>query len=138
MALKDFDGDAEDGEKTPLVQFDIGRSAKSLNIVGTVKAEMDRYDREQREVQHVADLPAIRSLWERQDRERAMREESLDLLRRSTIASEQAIADAQRREEEAKAGERRAHRWAILGWLGTLAGLLLAAWPYIKDSLEAL
>lgn len=69
--------------------------------------------------------------------ERRSREiEQLDLLRRSTVASEAAIKDAQRREEEAKAETRRAYAIAVVGAIAGVAGLVLAAWPIVMARLE--
>lgn len=64
--------------------------------------------------------------------------EQLDLLRRSTIASEQAVADAQRREAEAKADALTAREEAAVSrshtraaiWVA-LASLAVAAWVYL-------
>ena len=75
---------------------------------------------------------------ETEKRAQAHREEELALLRRAAEAGEAAIAEALRREQEAKAGERRMQRYAILGLIGTVASLLLAAWPFIKDRLDSM
>lgn len=70
-------------------------------------------------------------------RERREREiEQLDLLRRSTVASEAAIQDAQRRELEAKAETKRAYAIAVVGVIVGVAALVLTAWPIVMTRLE--
>lgn len=92
-------------------------------------------------------LPVNPPHWLRQEEEARQRErEKLDLMRRSTAASEQALADSRQREriaiEEKGEAERRerdargeARRWKIITALMGLASLALSAWTILKDSI---
>ena len=118
----------------------IARQFDTAKTLRDAFAANERRERELRNGLHVAitDPPALRLMRETEKRAQAHREEELALLRRAAEAGEAAIAEALRREQEAKAGERRMQRYAILGLIGTVASLLLAAWPFIKDRLDSM
>ena len=114
-------------------------ASRHFESLVSLKSDIERYAKQAEVVQvQTPDLGTLRALQEETRRKRANEQETLELLRRTTVASEQAIADAQRRERDAKMETRRAYAIAVVGAVVGLAGLLLAAWPFILARLEAL
>lgn len=97
-----------------------------------IGSAMRRYQERQPEfVVPESAVEALREIQEAVEAERARKIKALELQERQTIASEAALAEARRREQEARAGERRAYAIAVVSALVGLAGVLVGAWPYI-------